>query len=399
MKMDKIAIIGMGPAGLMAATQLAQHGYEVHLFDHKRTAGRKFLVAGKGGFNLTHNEQLNNFISRYNHDYVKDAVLFYTNKDFIQFLNQSLRIETFVGSSNRVFPIPEFKPIDVLNAWLSKLKSLNVHFHFQFNLIRINHSNNELVFNSTNNDEVSYVFNNVLFALGGSSWSKTGSDGSWLNVFASDGFHVKSFQASNTGFNLDGWKPEVLEGDYIKNALFSLGDKSKRGDVVITRYGLEGGPTYFLGSAFRDGNCSLLKIDLKPDFSIEQVVNTLKNAKNHSVGLVHLKLSKSVIQLLKNQLNRSEYMNPFLLATAVKCLCFKIVSQRSIKEAISTVGGLDWCEVNSDFSLKKNSNWYVCGEMLDWDAPTGGYLIQGCVSTAFRASSSLHDSINLFEED
>jgi uncharacterized flavoprotein (TIGR03862 family) len=399
MKSNRIAIIGLGPAGLMAATQLAQQGCEVHLFDHKRTAGRKFLVAGKGGFNLTHAENLSIFLEKYNHDFIREAVCSFTNQDFIEFLRKELKIETYVGSSNRVFPLQDYKPIDVLNAWMNLLKSLSVHFHFQHELVQISHKKQHLYFTDFNKREVLFEFKYVIFGLGGASWPKTGSTGSWLNVFAADGFRVKNFQASNTGFNLSNFQPGNLEGKFIKNAQFTLGTKVKKGDVVLTRYGLEGGPCYFLCSSFRDEANILLEIDFKPDFTFDQIELVLKKAKNHSEGLLKLKLSKIVMQLLKCNLTKEEYLNSFVLSSKIKCFQLEIESLRGIDEAISTVGGIDWSEVGRDFNLCKQSNWFVCGEMLDWDAPTGGYLIQACVSTGYKVAKSVLTRLSLSLED
>ncbi len=378
----------MGPAGLMAGTTLLQAGFEVHFFDHKKAAGRKFLVAGHGGFNLTHSEDKEAFKEKYNHSFLKNAFLQFDNEKWRKWL-LSIQIETYVGSSGKIFPIKGIKPIEVLTNWLTKIEQLGGFIHYSHKLIDF--SEKEVVF-KFEDKEVKHSFDYLVFAMGGASWKKTGSTGDWLDLFISKQIECNPFEASNSGFEVENVnKLASLEGQTLKNTDTSFGLISRKGDVVISNYGLEGTPIYYVNKAFRENRKGQLSIDLKPTKTHEEIVKVLQKSKNTTEGLKALNLSKTAIQLIKIWTSKEEFSDIETLAKRIKRLEFKPKSLRPIDEVISTIGGISMNSITSEFQLKQYENIFACGEMLDWDAPTGGYLIQGCVSTGYVVAKSINN--------
>lgn len=376
----------MGPAGLMTGTTLLQAGFEVHFFDHKKAAGRKFLVAGHGGFNLTHSEDKEVFKAKYNHPFLKDAFLKFDNDEWRKWL-QSIQIETYVGSSGKIFPIKGIKPIEVLTNWLTTIEKLGGFIHYSHKLIDF--SEKEVVL-EYDKKEVTYSFDHLVFAMGGASWKKTGSTGDWLDLFLLKQIECVPFESSNSGFEVENTdKLASLEGQTLKNTDTSFGLISRKGDVVISSYGLEGAPIYYVNKVFRENREGHLSIDLKPTKTQEEIVKVLQKSKNITEGLKALHLSKTAIQLIKILTTKEEFSDTETLAKRIKKLQFKPTSLRPIDEVISTIGGISMNSVTSEFQLKQYSNIYACGEMLDWDAPTGGYLIQGCVSTGYVVAKTI----------
>ncbi len=387
MTAKKVCIVGMGPAGLMAGTQLLLRGYDVHFFDHKKAAGRKFLVAGHGGFNLTHSEPKELFVEKYNRPLIQEAFQQFDNEQWIAFLRDFIGIETFVGSSGKIFPVKGIKPIEVLDNWLVKLKSLGSIFHYSHSLLDFDRHSVTFLYKEKT---VKVECDRIILAMGGASWTKTGSTGEWLQLLQGKNIPCLPFQSSNSGFEMENWeKASELEGQTLKNVEIQLGGMKRLGDVVISNYGLEGAPIYYVNSEYRENRNEMLKIDLKPTKNPEEIISVLRNAKNTTEGLKNLKLSKTVIQLIKLRTNKEEFSSPEIIANRIKGLTFQITSQRPIDEVISTVGGISLEAVSSTFELKNWENVYAVGEMLDWDAPTGGYLIQGCVSTGFVVGTKM----------
>lgn len=374
----KVCIVGMGPAGLMAGTVLLERGFDVHFFDHKKAAGRKFLVAGHGGFNLTHSEDKIVFLERYNHSFIQDAYLKFDNLAWQHFLEE-IGIKTFIGSSGKIFPVKRIKPIEVLTNWLNKITSLGGVFHYTHSLIDFDE--HKVVF-SKEGTHINHTFDFLVLAMGGASWSKTGSTGNWIELLRNKEIECVPFEASNAGFDLYDWSKMVsLEGQRIKNCEIRLGDSTRLGDVVITKTGMEGTPIYFVNKEFRSNPKHELIIDLKPGKTQEEIQNVISNSRNTTEGLKNLNFSKTVIRLIKLHTSKEDFSSPEKLSFLLKNLHFKIEALRPIEEAISTVGGVSMNAINNLFQLKKFPRIFVCGEMLDWDAPTGGYLIQGCVSS------------------
>jgi hypothetical protein len=383
---SKIGIIGTGPAALMAGTILAESGHAVHFFDQSKAPGRKFLVAGHGGFNLTHSEEIESFISRYDCDLISNSVQKFTNKDLVAFLRR-IGIETYVGTSGKVFPVKGIKPIQVLNAWLDHLRKNGSVFHMESRMVDFNGT--EITIATKGSTELS-LFDKVIFALGGGSWSRTGSDGAWLELFRSKGIKCSELRSSNSGFELKGiGQFPDLHGATIKNCKVFSDRIEKYGDVVITEYGIEGAPVYALNGEHREGKRIFL--DLKPDLDNDTVLMRLKAGDKRTEALKAMRFSKGAIGLLKAYLSKDEFMDAKLLSAKIKKFELPISGVRPVDEVISTVGGIERTEISENFELNRMPGLYCIGEMVDWDAPTGGYLIQGCVSSGVSAARSVMD--------
>lgn len=388
----KIGIVGMGPAGLMAGSQLAKAGYEVHFYDHKKAGGRKFLVAGNGGFNLTHSEGIISFIEKYDKVLIQQAVKEFDNNDWRVFLEKEIKVPTFIGSSGKIFPEKGIKPITVLYNWLNYLIHYGATFHYEHSLLYFDSNSITLKYQG---ETIKQEFDYVIIALGGGSWKTTGSTAEWVDLFKSKKIDCVPLEASNSGFEINGWeKFKEIEGQTIKNVVVSHGEVAKEGDIVISSYGLEGTPIYYMNRSFRNNPKEALKIDLKPTKAIEEIKTVLATSKNFTEGLRKLKLSKGTIQFLKLFLSKEVFTSMEDLANSIKNLQITPQSLRPIDEVISTVGGVSMNEINSNFELKKIKDVYICGEMLDWDAPTGGYLIQACVASGNKVAQSILSKTN-----
>jgi uncharacterized flavoprotein (TIGR03862 family) len=395
--MKTVAIIGGGPSALMLAAMLDEKKYQVHIYEKNAAVGRKFLVAGDGGFNLTHSETVDAFVERYTpQGFLEESLRAFTNQDLCKWLS-GIGIETYTGSSKRIFPVKGIKPIEVLHAFIEKLKSKNVHIHTLHEWKGWNETD-ALVF--LNKKEKIIVAPDVtVFALGGASWKVTGSDGMWLDLFDQKEIKVNSFQASNCSYDIN-W-PDVFiekyEGKWLKNISVTCNDKQKQGELVITKSGIEGGAIYALSpeirNQFQENKIAEITIDFKPTFSKEELIETLSVKSKKSVTEIlskEIKLTDVQIALLKTFVSKENFMNAATLAESVKYFPLTITGTASIDEAISTVGGIMLSEVDENFQLKKLPNQYVIGEMLDWDAPTGGYLLQGCFSMGARLANRLN---------
>jgi uncharacterized flavoprotein (TIGR03862 family) len=382
-----IAIIGGGPAAMMLAAQLDEHKFDVTIYERNAALGRKFLVAGDGGFNLTHSEDIEQFISRYTPAiFFEKIIRSFTNTDLRNWL-ASIGIETTVGSSKRVFPADGIKPIDVLNAILNVLKKKKFFIKTQHTWKGWN-TDNELLF-ETSNTTIPVKTDLVVFALGGASWKVTGSDGAWTNYLNEKGIEIIPFQSSNCAFEIK-WNNEFLkiaEGQSLKNISLKCNEKEKQGEVVITAFGLEGGAIYALSPAIRkqlnEQKTATVYLDLKPTLHVSEIKNKISNRGNKSLSKQledELNINKIQLALLKTILSKEEFTDIDSLSEKMKNLPLVITAAAPLDEAISTVGGIALREMDEHFQLKKLPNHYVIGEMLDWDAPTGGYLLQGCFS-------------------
>lgn len=399
----QIAIIGGGPAALMLAAHLDEKKFEVVIYEKNAALGRKFLVAGDGGFNLTHSENTNSFISRYTPaDFFEPVIHQFSNTDLREWL-KAIGIDTFVGTSKRVYPTKGIKPIAVLNAITHVLKQKNV-------TIKTKHywkgwKENQLLFSvsETGNEnsfpEVTVESDIVVFALGGASWRVTGSDGSWVNYFKQKNIFIVPFMASNCAFQVNWDEPFIknTEGQSLKNIVLTCDSVEKAGELVITKFGLEGGAIYALSGLLRKqlehNKNARLFIDFKPQWSVSEIEKKLNGRGNKSISdslKNTLNLPAVVCELLKTGLSKEEYMNTNVLAQKIKNYPLLIIAMAPIDEAISTVGGISMSEINSNFELIKLPEHYVIGEMLDWDAPTGGYLLQACFSMGYNLAVKLN---------
>ncbi len=389
-----VSIIGGGPAALMLAAALDCQKFKVTLYEKNKTLGRKFLVAGKGGFNLTHSEPITELISRYTPPhFLEEALLNFDNQDFRNWMN-TIGIPTYIGSSKRVYPESGIKPIGVLNAILNILDKKAVTLQYKYNWTGWS-SNNNLLFNT----DIEIKSDYTIFALGGSSWKVTGSDGTWLSLFKIQGINTVPFQSSNCGYSVN-WPEDFItehEGSPLKNIAISCLNKKQKGEAVITRFGLEGNAIYALSPQIRQGLESQQKatiyLDLKPSLSYDDLLLKIKKStlkKTSEMLQKEVKLTLAQVGLLKKYLSKETYLNPELLAENIKKLAVEITGSALLNEAISTSGGIQLNNVDTNFQLKKMKNQYCIGEMLDWDAPTGGYLLQACFSMGMHLARHLN---------
>lgn len=376
--MKSVHIVGAGPAGLMAAHQFALKGYSVLVYDYKSAPARKFLVAGQGGFNLTHSEELELFLSRYDSPEIQTIVREFTNQDTIRWL-QSIGIATYVGSSGKIFPVKGIKPIEVLQKWLAVLQELNVQFFFNHSLVDFD--SEKLVF-MTDDGSKEVFYQRSIFAFGGKSWAKTGSDGNWVSLFLKKGIRINPLEPSNSGLEMtEPW--QNLAGKALKNVCLFNEHGEKYGEFVITDYGIEGSAVYFMNRFVRKKHFpQYIYVDLKPNLSSEKITESISSGKISETLKNKLRLEPVKLAILKG-LDKVSYTDPILLADKIKKFPIELIGFRPIDEVISTYGGVEWEELDPHLFLKKYPTIQCCGEMLDWDAPTGGYLLQACFSSGY----------------
>lgn len=406
-----VVIIGGGPAGLMAAEVIASAGHQVSVYDAMPSVGRKFLLAGVGGMNITHAEPAEDFRARYS-----------ANANFINALKQfdatalrnwvhGLGIDTFVGTSGRVFPT-DMKAAPLLRAWLHRLRELGVKIYPRHRWLGWGEKVKEnepapLIFTTTENATVvtkSISADAVLLALGGASWQRLGSDGAWVPLLNEHHVQVNELVPSNCGFAI-AWSDLLREqhaGEPLHGVGLSCVDAEGRvrsvlSEAIISAYGIEGTGIYALSKYLREqlaqqGN-ALLNIDLLPDFPADKIIQRLKKPreKNSISNFLRkqLNLSPTKLALLREFTTKNTFENPELLALAIKKLSLTLIATRPIDEAISTAGGIAAKELDKTFMLTKIPGVFCAGEMLDWDAPTGGYLLTGCFASGRAAGHGL----------
>ena len=387
-----IAIIGGGPAGLMAAQQVVAQGFDVHLYDAMPSLGRKFLMAGKSGMNLTHNEDMDKFLSRYqdSRTNLENIITDFTPSDIRKWA-ADLGIETFVGSSGRIFPT-DFKAAPLLRSWLRQLRKdgLNIHVRHRW----LGWDNNTLIF-TTPEGEIRVKPDATIIALGGVSWPKLGSDGAWLPIFDKAGVSHNPFKPSNCGFHVN-WSTHLLEkfaGSPVKSIALCVDNVQTKGDFVISSFGVEGSAIYTHSRALRqriekDGK-AILSLDLCPDRSHDKLVKGLNKPRGSKSISTHIKratgLSGIKAALLRECLDKEAFTNMEKLAASIKALPITLTRPRPIEEAISSAGGVSFSELDDKLMLKEKVGVFLAGEMLDWDAPTGGYLLTACFALGKRA--------------
>jgi len=390
MQKKNIAIIGAGPAGLRAAEVAAEAGASVTIFDAKPSSGRKFLIAGKSGLNLTHDENWDSFLQKYSGTDLPRPLW---NKILNAFDNQALRqwagsigVETFVASSGKVFPT-EMKAAPLLKRWVDKLRDeLKVSFSFNHLCTDLRTTNKgvEVSF-STPDGDITQQFDAAVIALGGGSWRSTGSTGDWVKMFAKHDIGITPLTAANSGWEVE-WSAYLLEraeGLPLKNIVVSTGDNPTVGELVITKYGLEGGPIYKLGPAIRSLPSPEITIDFKPTHTTDQLIAKMESAKTDLINeaKVRWKLNPGAHALLTDHYSSSELVTIESLAETIKNFRIPLTRPRPIDEAISSAGGIQWAELDENLMLKKLPGVYCAGEMIDWEAPTGGYLLQASFAT------------------
>lgn len=385
--MRSVLVIGGGPAGLHAADVANAAGAHVVLCDAQRSVGRKFLVAGRGGLNLTHGEPVENFPARYGDEPDRWRELL---RDFgpaeLRAWAADLGVETYVGTSGRIFPCGQ-KAAGLLRAWVRRLRERGVEFRTGSRLLNFaREENNWSVEFKTASDRFGIPADSIVLALGGASWPETGSDGTWPEILGAHGIEITPWQPANCGWNVD-WSPELLaraEGLPLKNLTVRAGEESVSGELLITRHGLEGGAIYRLGRKLRSMPEPCLMLDFKPQLTTEAMRARIANLSAADEWFRAWKLSKAAIALLETQPpnNRNDADQTIAL---VKNFAIALRGPRPIAEAISSAGGVPWRELGENLMLRKLPGVFVAGEMIDWEAPTGGYLLQGCFATATRA--------------
>lgn len=387
----RIAIIGAGPAGLMAAEVLSQWDYDVHVYEQKPSAARKFLMAGKTGLNISHAEPFEQFIQRYDRaDWLADWIRRW-DATWIQNWMRGLSIESYVGSSGRIFPV-EMKAAPLLRAWLKRLTEQGIQFHYRHACLGIQ-SNTVKIQDLVQQREFSEDFDAIVLACGAVSWPQLGSDGQWQQWLAAD--LLNPFQASNAGVERE-WSTfmQAVFGQPLKRVVAWVDVKEKsQGDIVITHYGLESGLIYKLGRALRQQSEMQLMLDLLPELSHAQLVQKLQPSKKQSLSNLWRKagLDAAKASLVRELIPKADWHDPEKLAQQIKQLRIELKGFRPIEEAISCAGGVKREVLTAHLQLQQQPQIFCCGEMLDWDAPTGGYLLTACFATGRAAGEGVHE--------
>jgi len=392
-----IAVIGAGPAGLMAAEVLAQGGAAVTVYDAMPSAGRKFLMAGRGGLNLTHSEPLPQFFARYREaaPHLQPAIDAFP-PDALRAWSEALGQETFVGSSGRVFP-KAFKASPLLRAWLRRLDALGVKLVLRHRWTGWDQSGH-LVFQTPDGPRMLEADATVL-ALGGASWPRLGSDGSWVETLAAKGVKISRLRPANSGFTV-AWSDifrDRFEGRPLKGVALTSGQHAVRGEAIITRMGIEGGAIYALSADLREAiekaGHATLQIALRPELDAKDLTAKLSAPKGKQSLSNFLRkaagLSPVAIGLLQEAAKASGQSLGSLsaadLARLINAVPIELTGTAPIARAISTAGGIAFDELDSDYMLRRLPGVFAAGEMLDWEAPTGGYLLQASFATGAAA--------------
>jgi uncharacterized flavoprotein (TIGR03862 family) len=378
-------VIGAGPAGLMAAEELATAGLAVEVFDAMATPARKFLRAGIGGLNLTHSEPLERFVTRYGAEAERFARwLAEFGPEQQRAWAKELGVETFVGSSGRVFPT-DFKAAPMLRAWLTRLGRQGARLHTRHRWLGWNAEGAARF--ATPEGEISHQARVTVLALGGASWPQLGSDGGWTDLLAARGVALAPFRPANCGFDV-AWSPHFRErfaGQPVKSVGVSFAGRRLKGEFVVTTTGIEGSAVYALSAPLRDaGPGAALILDLKPDWDEAKLAAALAKPRGSRSLANHLERCAGIRGVAAGLLR--ELASPLpddaaALAARIKALALPVTGPRPLAEAISTAGGIRFEAVDDGLMLKALPGVFAAGEMLDWEAPTGGYLLTGCFAT------------------
>jgi uncharacterized flavoprotein (TIGR03862 family) len=398
-----VAVIGGGPAGLMAAEALVQHGAQVDVYDAMPSVGRKFLMAGKGGMNITHSEPLDRFIARYGKRSARIAPLFDRfGPDALRAWTSELGVDTFVGSSGRVFPT-DMKAAPLLRAWLHRLRESGVRFHMRHKWVgwdapdgRARHA---LRLSTPGGEQVLHA-DAVILALGGGSWPRLGSDASWVPLLMERNVPVAPLAPSNCGFDADWSEPfrERFAGQPVKAVAITVTDvdnqvQHRQGEFVITTTGIEGSLVYALSAAIREriraDGAAVIRLDLAPGLSAQRVIDEVVRPRGSRSMSSHLQSRIGIagvkLGLLHECLSKKDFFDFERVAHAIKALPLRLVRARPIEEAISSAGGVPFEALDSHLMIRDLPGVFCAGEMLDWEAPTGGYLLTACFASGLAA--------------
>ncbi len=393
----KIAIVGSGPAGLMASTRLAlsnqANQLDIHLFEKRPGLGRKLLIAGSSGLNISHEHSLQDFSNHYegwDNDFWKNLLNDFGPKDWINFIEKKLGMETFLGTSQRYF-VREMKASNLLKQWTRFLEEHHVTIHANHELSNFNTEGEQISLQFNHDSNLNFECDRAAFFLGGASWEK--EEPSWVRLFHSKNFSMVPFEASNVGYEID-WNEKFLketEGKPLKKIELHTRRGSKMGEMVITQYGIEGTPVYFCGTS------GPAELDLKPDLSTDQILEKLNRVKENLSPMRRVKhqlgLCEAAENLLFHHAPPESKTDLNKMVNAIKHFPIYLKSPRPLLESISSKGGLSLTEVSKAFEMAKFKGVFCGGEMLDWDAPTGGFLIQACVSQGASVAKSILASL------
>lgn len=395
-----VAIIGGGPAGLMAAEVLSGHGVQVDVYDSMPSLGRKFLMAGKSGLNITHSEPFQKFVSRYgNRKQEIEKWLMDFTPDNLREWAQGLGVETFVGTSGRVFP-KEMKASPLLRMWLKRLDEAGVKVHLRHKLIGLTGQTGLTSLEFEIDDVVKRIETDaVILALGGGSWARLGSSGEWVKWLSQAGVKIEALKPSNCGFDVE-WSPifkDKFDGHPIKSVILSFGDFHQQGEFIVTKEGVEGGLIYTASALMRDeilaSGKAVMQLDLAPDKTEAQLLEKLSKPRGSKSMASHLEKAVGIkgvkAGLLREFVSKDDFATMERLAFYIKNLPVPLVAPRPLDEAISTAGGAMFESLDENLMVKSLPGVFCAGEMLDWEAPTGGYLITACMASGRWAGTSV----------
>jgi len=388
-----IAIIGAGPAGLMAALVAARGGARVEIFERMPSPARKFLMAGRGGLNLTHSEALEIFLSRYGsaRDWLAPLIEHFSPEALRQFAHD-LGEETFIGSSGRVFP-KSFKASPFLRAWLRELQRLQVQLHLRHEFRGFTEEGALRIVSSAG--EKLIKADATILALGGASWPRLGATGDWVEPLTRDGFAIAPLRPANCGFEI-AWSDVMKHhaGTPLKPIIATAGDQSRRGECIITERGIEGGVIYALSATLRDeierAGKATLTLDLRPDVSLADLTAKLARPRGAQSMSSFLRKSAGLSPIAATLLREvgSLPQEAQQLAVRIKAFPLMLTATAGLARAISTAGGVKHEAIDAQLMAKHHAGVFVAGEMLDWEAPTGGYLLQACFATGVAAGEA-----------
>jgi uncharacterized flavoprotein (TIGR03862 family) len=395
---SSVAVIGGGPAGLMAAEVLVQGGAQVDLYEAMPSMGRKFLIAGKGGLNISHSEPFEQFLTRYGarRPQLEPYLSAFGPNELCAWLHE-LGFETFMGTSGKVFP-RVMKAGPILHSWLKRLREMGVTFHTRHRWLGWD-KNGKVIFNTPEGKKILQA-KAVVLGLGGASWARLGSDGAWVDLLKERGIPITPLKPANCGFDV-GWSEHFrthFAGQPLKAIKLTFGDSQEqvfqqRGEFVITEHGVEGSLIYACAALLRDeietqGQATVY-VDLNPDRSHQELTKRLSRPRGSRSNSEHLRKAIGIqgvkAGLLWEFLPKNVFSDPAALTVAIKALPISLVSPRPLDEAISTAGGVAFEALNQNLMIQSLPGVFCAGEMLDWEAPTGGYLLTVCFSTGRAA--------------